>query len=203
MIGRLRGTLVTKQPPHLMLEVAGVGYELEAPMSTFYSLPKLGQEATLYTHLQVRDDAHILYAFNNETDRGLFRSLLKVTGVGAKMALAILSGMDAQSFGRCVQQGDAASLIRLPGIGRKTAERLIIEMRDRLGSVVESLPGAQLDRAAGLDHVGFDDPKEVALRALEALGYKSSEASRMVSRIDAAEKRSEEIIRLALKASLK
>jgi Holliday junction DNA helicase RuvA len=203
MIGRLRGTLVAKQPPNLMLEVAGVGYELEAPMSTFYALPKLGDEATLYTHLQVREDAHILYAFNNETDRGLFRSLLKVTGVGAKMALAILSGMDVQSFGRYIQQGDTAALIRLPGIGRKTAERLIIELRDRLGPVGESMPDAGSNQAGGYARGVPEDPVEDALRALVALGYKSPEAGRMLKRIDSADKTSEEIIRLALKTSLK
>lgn len=203
MIGRLRGTLLSKQPPNLMLEVLGVGYELEAPMSTFYTLPKLGEEATLFTHLLVREDAHVLYAFSTESERGLFRSLLKVTGVGAKMALAILSGMDVQSFGQCVQQGDSASLVRLPGIGRKTAERLIIEMRDRLGPLVESVSAAELDRPADLDRGGSEDPVQVALRALEALGYKSAEASRMVNRVDTAAKSSEEIIRLSLKASLK
>lgn len=203
MIGRLRGTLVFKQPPYLMLEVAGVGYELEAPMSTFYSLPKLGEEATLFTHLLVREDAHILYAFSSASDRGLFRSLLKVTGVGAKMALAILSGMDVRRFGHCVQQGDSASLVRLPGIGRKTAERLIIEMRDRLGPIVEIVPDTGADRPAGLQQGACEDPVQVALRALEALGYKSAEASRMVKGIDTTDKSSEEIIRLSLKASLK
>jgi Holliday junction DNA helicase RuvA len=202
MIGRLRGTLLSKQPPYLMLEVGGVGYELEAPMSTFYTLPKLGQETTLFTHLQVRDDAHVLYAFYNESDRGLFRALLKVTGVGAKLALAILSGMDAQSFGRCVQQGDADSLIRLPGIGRKTAERLIIEMRDRLVPLVEPVPDAKRAQASEFDRGAGDDPVQVALRALEALGYKPTEASRMVKQVDTVDKSSEEIIRLSLKASL-
>ena len=132
MIGRLRGELVVKHPPQLMLDVQGVGYELEAPMSTFYQLPALGQQVSLFTHLAIRDDAHVLYGFAREAERALFRSLLKVSGVGAKMALAILSGMSADEFGRCVQQGDSASLVRLPGIGKRTAERLIVEMRGRL-----------------------------------------------------------------------
>ncbi len=131
MIGRLRGTIVYKRPPQLLLDVGGVGYELDAPMSTFYDLPAVGETVTLVTHLAVREDAQVLYGFIRESDRALFRALLKVTGVGARMGLAILSGMDAQRFARCVEQQDVAALIRLPGIGRKTAERLIVEMRDR------------------------------------------------------------------------
>lgn len=141
MIGRLRGEIVYKRPPQLMLDVSGVGYEVEAPMSTFYTLPEVGAKATLLTHLAIRDDAHVLYGFAKERDRELFRSLLKVSGVGAKMALAILSGMDAESFARCVQAADTAALTRLPGVGKKTAERLIVEMRDRLDRL-EIVPGA-------------------------------------------------------------
>ena len=139
MIGRLRGEIVTKQAPYLLLEVNGVGYELEAPMSTFYKLPATGEPATLFTHLAVREDAHTLYAFATEDERELFRSLLKVNGVGAKMALAILSGMSAGEFAACVQDGNINALIRIPGVGRKTAERLIIEMRDRPGAGTEQL----------------------------------------------------------------
>jgi Holliday junction DNA helicase RuvA len=196
MIGRVRGELVVKRPPHLLVEVGGIGYELEAPMTTFYALPAIGEPVTLFTHLQVRDDAHILYGFTDEAARGLFRALLKVNGVGAKMALAILSGMDTDAFARCVREGDTAALVRLPGVGRKTAERLIIEMRDRLD---DSAPGVA--RPAAVEH-GPVDPVDDAVRALIALGYKPQEASRMVNRVESIDRSREEIIRLALKASL-
>ena len=146
MIGRLRGEIVYKHPPQLMLDVNGVGYELDAPMSTFYDLPGVGETVTLVTHLAVREDAQILYGFLRESDRTLFRSLLKVTGVGARMALAILSGMDAQRFALCVQQEDVTALIRLPGIGKKTAERLIVEMRDRVDRLGEDVPAGRTCR---------------------------------------------------------
>jgi Holliday junction DNA helicase RuvA len=200
MIGRLRGELVVKQPPYLMLDVSGVGYELEAPMSTFYALPPVGETITLLTHLLIREDVHTLYAFNNEAERRLFRSLIRVSGIGAKMALAILSGMSAQNFSRCVQEGDVGSLVRLPGIGRKIAERLIVEMRDRLANkeIVESTDNRNtLD-----DGSRSPDAVEDAIRALAALGYKPAEASRMVNRVDTQDLSSEEIIREALKASL-
>jgi Holliday junction DNA helicase RuvA len=200
MIGRLRGELVAKQPPYLMLDVSGVGYELEAPMSTFYALPPVGETITLLTHLLIREDVHTLYAFSNEAERRLFRSLLRVSGIGAKMALAILSGMTSQNFSRCVQEGDVGSLVRLPGIGRKTAERLIVEMRDRLAS--EEI--VELNDNRGTLDIGSRSPDAVddAKRALAALGYKPAEASRMVNRVDTQDLSSEEIIREALKASL-
>ena len=132
MIGRLTGTLLAKQPPALLLDVAGVGYELEAPMTTFYTLPAVGETVTLHTHLVVREDAHLLFGFASEDERRLFRALIKVSGVGARLALTILSGVSADEFVRCVQDSDTATLVRLPGIGKKTAERLIVEMRDRL-----------------------------------------------------------------------
>ena len=132
MIGLLRGRILDKQPPRLLLDVQGVGYEIDAPMTTFYDLPDVGAEVTLFTHLAVREDAHTLYGFILLSDRDLFRSLLKVNGVGARLALTILSGMESQTFVACVQGGDAAALVKLPGIGKKTAERLIIELRDRL-----------------------------------------------------------------------
>lgn len=196
MIGRLRGELVVKHPPQLMLDVQGVGYELEAPMSTFYQLPPLGQQVSLFTHLAIREDAHVLYGFAREAERALFRSLLKVSGVGAKMALAILSGMSVDEFIRCVQESDSASLVRLPGIGKRTAERLIVEMRDRLdpgvgfsgASAPASLPGAT---AAA--------PAADAVEALMALGYKPLEAGRMVRAVQTEDLSSEEIIRAALK----
>lgn len=200
MIGRLRGEIVAKNPPWLLLDVSGVGYELEAPMSTFYALPEVGQAVTLVTHLHVREDAHALYGFFSEAERSLFRSLIRISGVGAKMALAILSGMEAEAFRGCVYDGDIDALIRLPGVGRKTAERLVVEMRGRLDT---SLP-ASVSRCSGLSTAPSGPPKPVedAVRALIALGYKPPEANRMVNRVDASGKSSEDIIRLALKASL-
>ncbi|HHQ41473.1 MAG TPA: Holliday junction branch migration protein RuvA, partial [Chromatiales bacterium] len=141
MIGRLRGVVAEKRPPFLLLEVGGVGYELEAPMSTFYRLPPVGGEAVLLTHLVVRDDAQQLFGFATAAERDLFRALIRVSGVGAKMALAILSGISAEAFARCVHEGDSAALVRLPGIGRKTAERLIVEMRDRIAPPGEAAEG--------------------------------------------------------------
>ena len=187
-----------KQAPQLLLDVHGVGYELEAPMSTFYDLPPVGAQTVLYTHLQVREDAQTLYAFATESERELFRSLLKVSGVGAKMALAILSGMDVEAFTRCVHDGDAEALTRLPGIGKKTAERLIVEMRDRVGTPVV---GEAQARPGGTAPSG--DPVSDAVQALIALGYKPQEASRMVRMVDPEALDSEEIIRRALRASLK
>lgn len=199
MIGRLQGTLVYKQPPNLMIDVQGVGYELEAPMSTFYELPESGDQVTLYTHLAIRDDAHILYGFHQPSDRVLFRTLLKVNGVGAKMALAILSGMDAAGFKSCIQLGDAESLIRLPGVGRKTAERLIVELRDRLSdeeSNAAARPMADSSRDSVRNHV------DEAISALTALGYKGPEALRMVKNVQEETSSCEDLIRLALKSSL-
>jgi len=200
MIGRLRGTLLDKKPPQLLLEVGGVGYEVEAPMSTFYQLPASGSEVVLHTHLVVREDAHLLFGFASERERSLFRALIKVNGVGAKMALAILSGMNADAFARCIQEGDAASLTRLPGIGKKTAERLIVEMRDRLTDWQEAgvLPVVMATPTAEVR----DEVKD-AVSALISLGYKPPEASRMVSGVSGAGHSSEEIIREALKGAMK
>lgn len=199
MIGRLQGTLEYKQPPNLMINVQGVGYELEAPMSTFYELPDCGEQVTLYTHLAIRDDAHILYGFHQPSDRVLFRTLLKVNGVGAKMALAILSGMDAAGFKSCIQLGDAESLIRLPGVGRKTAERLIVELRDRL-SDDEINPATR--PATGTERDSVRSHVDEAISALTALGYKGPEALRMVKNVQEETNSCEDLIRLALKSSL-
>ncbi len=201
MIGRLRGELVFKQPPQLMVDVNGVGYELEAPMSTFYELPAVGEAVTLFTHLQVREDAHALYAFAREDERGLFRDLLKVSGVGAKVALAVLSGMSAREFRGFVLNGDAAALTRMPGIGKKTAERLIVEMRDRVKEAGEVSVAASPGLSSAQSRPA--DPVEDAVHALIALGYKPQEASRMVSAVQAQGLPSEEIIRQALKAMAK
>jgi holliday junction DNA helicase RuvA len=200
VIGRLRGELVSKQPPFLLLDVQGVGYEIEAPLSTFYNLPEPGGQVTLHTHLHVREDAHVLYGFGSESERGLFRSLIRVSGVGAKMALAILSGMSAEEFARCVTDGDTASLVRLPGIGRKTAERLLVEMRDRIGALPATAAMAGGRQAAA---TRAPDPVSDAVSALVSLGYKPQEASRLVSAVEVEAERSEDLIRLALKATLK
>ena len=197
MIGRLRGALQGKQPPWLELDVNGVVYELEAPIGAFYHLPALGETVTLYTHLQVRDDTYALYGFLQAPERTLFRTLIKVTGVGAKLALAILSGMEVETFARCIQRGDLETLRRLPGVGRKTAERLVLELRDRLGD----RPFIASPLTAG--SAPLASPLEDAVQALIALGYKPQEASRMVRRVDHADGLSrEELIRQALKVSL-
>lgn len=196
MIGRLRGLLVHKQPPQLLVEVGGVGYELEAPMSTFYVLPETGDEVLLYTHLHVREDAQQLFGFAAEGDRALFRELLKVNGVGARVALAILSGMDAETFAVCVHAGDSTRLTRLPGIGKKTAERLIVELRDRL----PELPSGERAATQGKESIQLDHAEEEAVSALVALGYRLPEASRMVAAIAADGLNAEAMIRLALKA---
>ena len=198
MIGLLRGRLLSRQPPTLLLDVQGVGYEVDAPLTTFYELPDEGTEVTLYTHLAVREDAHTLYGFLKTGDRTLFRMLLKVNGVGARLALAILSGMETSRFISCVQEGDSAALVRLPGIGKKTAERLIIELRDRL----ESGQGGMRAASGELSSVAAASPVEDAVSALVGLGYKPQEASRMVRAIDSAELSSGEIIRRALQRTV-
>jgi Holliday junction DNA helicase RuvA len=198
MIGFLRGVLVAKKPPALLLDVRGVGYEVDAPMSTFYKLPDLGEEVFLYTHLAIREDAHSLFGFVSEAERALFRTLIKVNGVGAKLALGILSGLSAEEFHRCVEYQDTARLVRLPGVGKKTAERLIIELRDRLpelGSV--TLPGA------GTLPMPAASPADDAVSALIALGFKPPEAGALVRKIPVEGKSSEEIIRLALQSAAK
>jgi Holliday junction DNA helicase RuvA len=199
MIGRLRGELVSKVPPFLLLDVNGVGYDVESPMSTFYNLPAVGEQVTLFTHLAIRDDAHVLYGFASESERSLFRSLLKVSGVGAKMALAILSGMSADEFAACVQANDTAALVRLPGIGKKTAERLIVEMKDRLDKLEL---GDNSARPKGVAPAVEQSPVADAVGALIALGYKANDASRMVRGIECEGLSSEEIIRASLKAAV-
>ena len=193
MIGLLRGKILDKQPPRLLLDVQGVGYEIDAPMTTFYDLPDVGAEVTLFTHLAVREDAHTLFGFITLTDRDLFRSLLKVNGVGARLALTILSGMESQTFVACVQGGDTAALVKLPGIGKKTAERLIIELRDRLEASTTSATMASARPGAAVSN-----PVEDAVSALVGLGYKPQEASQMVRVIDSTNMSSEDIIRSAL-----
>jgi Holliday junction DNA helicase RuvA len=194
VIGRLQGVLLRKEPPALMLDVGGVGYELEAPMTTFYELPAVGERVTLYTHLVVREDAHLLYGFVREAQRRLFRELLKVNGVGPRVALAVLSGLSDEEFCRCVAEEDIARLTKVPGIGRKTAERLVIEMRDKLP---KDIPTPASTTAAGPVTPG--DPVSEAVSALVALGYKPNEASRAVRSASTKGLSAEEIIRQALK----
>ena len=195
MIGRLRGTLVHKQPPWLMIDVGGVGYELEAPMSTFYDLPEVGREVTLFTHHAVKEDSVALYGFFREIERRLFRDVQKVTGIGAKIALAILSGASVDEFARLVQGGDVTALTRIPGIGKKTAERIIVELRDR---AADFSGGAVVGVTAGVPA----DPATEAGIALQQLGYNPAEVTRML-REAAPGDNAEDIIRKALKSMLR
>lgn len=201
MIGRLRGTLLEKQPPYLLIDVGGVGYEVQAPMTTFYRLPERGEEVILHTHLAVSETSHQLFAFAQERDRRLFRTLIKVSGVGPKMAIAILSGMEADDVARCVREDKVNALTKVPGVGKKTAERLVIELRDRLKGWEmprEDLAGDLLPEP----DPAREDHQEEAESALVALGYKPTEATRMIA---AAARQtpsagSQELIRLALRA---
>ena len=201
MIGRLSGTLLHKRPPEIVVDVGGVGYELQVPMTTLFQLPGVGETVTLVTHHAVREDAHTLYGFAGERDRQLFRGLIKVSGVGPKLALTILSGMDSEHFARAVQGGDLSALVALPGVGKKTAERLLVEMRDRIAAWREpDDAGAAPSAAAG----PRPDKRADAEQALVALGYKPAEAARLVAAVD--DERigdSEELIRLALRSTVR
>lgn len=198
MIARLRGVLIEKQAPEIVVDVGGVGYEVLVPMTTLYQLPALGEEVALYTHFVVREDAQQLYGFADAASRQLFRDLVKVNGVGPKMALAIQSGMDSNDFVRCVQDGDTAALVRVPGVGKKTAERLVIEMRDRLQKW--QLPA---DSATAPARETVVDAAAEAEAALVALGYKPQEASRAIAALDAEGQGSDALIRQALKNMIK
>ena len=195
MIGRLTGQLLHKQPPWVVIDVHGVGYELEASMTALVALPAVGEQVSLFTHLTIRDDAHLLYGFVREQERALFRALIKVNGVGPKLALAILSGMDEDAFMRCIRDDDSKALTRLPGVGKKTAERLIIEMRDRFPEWEHATNGPSL-----LDP-SSDNPHRNALAdaesALVSLGYKPTEAAKMLSGLDA-DQPTEALIKSAL-----
>lgn len=202
MIGLLRGTVIYKQPPELLLEVQGVGYELQASMNTFYQLPLDPQtEVTIYTHFVVREDAQTLFGFSSQDERALFRNLLKVTGIGPKMALAIISGMTPTEFAQLIHAADANALSRIPGVGKKTAERLIIEMRDRLPKVETNQIAANNSKPANTPFT-IISPAEEALNALLALGYKPAQASKMVAPLEHQALSVEEIIRQALRSSL-
>jgi len=204
VIGRLRGQILEKQPPLVLIEANGVGYEVQLPMTCFYELPDLGQEAIVFTHFVVREDAHLLYGFNNKQERALFRELIKVNGVGPKLALAILSGMSAPQFVSAVEREDITTLVKLPGVGKKTAERLVVEMKDRFkglnGDLFNSseieLPAASAAAASEAD------AEAEAVSALVALGYKPQEASRLVSKVAKPGADCETLIRDALRAAL-
>lgn len=195
MIGYLKGRLAHKSPPHLVVEVNGVGYEIEAPMSTFYALPTVGEDLHLFTHLAVRADAHTLYGFATDTERVLFRSLLRISGVGGRMALAILSGISVEGFVRCVQEDDTAALVRVPGVGKKTAERLIVEMRDRIAA------GHLVSTTTAAATAGNANAEGAAHSALVALGYRGTEVTRMLKSIETSDMSAEEIIRRALQGA--
>lgn len=192
MIGSLRGRLTFKLAPQVVLECSGVGYEVETPMSTFLDLPAIGAELFLYTHLLVREDAQILFGFATEDERLMFRTLLKVNRVGAKMALGILSAMSTNDFRRCVELEDTTTMSKIPGVGKKTAERLIIEMRDRIEA---SAPGG--GKAAPLTVEA--NARNEAVDALVALGYKPKEVNNLIAKLDIEDKSAEDIIRLALR----
>ena len=196
MIGRLRGILISKQPPSLLVEIAGIGYEVEAPMSTIYDLPGLGKEVILLIHHAVKEDSVTLYGFLHESERALFRNLLRVSGIGAKIALAVLSGVSTDHFARLVHAGDVVALTKIPGIGKKTAERIVVELRDRLDGL-SALPGGTMrGSSAPLDAAGE------ATVALQQLGYKPAEVTRLVQKVAAEGDNAETIIRKALRAAL-
>jgi len=200
MIGRLRGILLEKQAPQLLVDVQGVAYEVEASMSTFYQLPGTGETVTLHTHLVVREDAQLLYGFYAETERQLFRRLIRISGVGPKLALTILSGVSADEFTRCILHNDAKALTNLPGVGKKTAERLIVELQDKLGDDIKTALPGEVSNIAGIKPFEMN-PVSDAVSALVSLGYKAQEASRMVRMVETEGLETEAIIRAALQSS--
>ena len=203
MIGRLKGTLLEKQPPEILLDVQGVGYELLLPMTSFYNLPEIGQEATLFTHLVVREDAHLLFGFAQKTDRTLFRELIKTNGVGPKLALAILSAMSVEDFAYAIEREELSKLVKIPGVGKKTAERLLVELKGKFKGI------KQTDFFIESSHIKTssmtaqnETPLDEAVSALIALGYKPAEAEKMVKKVAKPDLNSEKLIREALKAAL-
>jgi len=198
MIARLSGILIAKQPPLLVIDVAGVGYEVEAPLSVFYDLPELGKPLILLTHLQIKDDGHSLFGFATESQRRLFQQLLKISGIGAKLALTILSGASPDELARYVTESDSAALTRLPGIGKKTAERIIIELRDKLDYLSTSVAVS-----GGVSVAAPANAASEATHALTSLGFKPQEASHLVRLVSKPEMNPEDIIRLALQATIK
>lgn len=206
MIGRLRGILLEKQAPDLLIEVAGVGYEVQLPLTSFYQLPATGEEATIYTHFVVREDAQLLYGFVNPNERALFRQLIKANGVGPKLALTILSGMTAQQFVRCVQLDDVSTLVKLPGVGKKTAERLVIEMRDRLKDwgIAPNTPvtDALILQADDAVFSPQESAEHDAISALVSLGYSQAQADKAVQKVKQTDMSSEQLIKAALRSMM-
>ena len=203
MIGRLKGILLEKQPPEILLDVQGVGYELLLPMTSFYNLPEIGQETTLFTHLVVREDAHLLFGFAQKTDRTLFRELIKTNGVGPKLALAILSAMSVEDFAYAIEREELSKLVKIPGVGKKTAERLLVELKGKFKGI------KQTDFFIESSHIKMpsmatqnETPLDEAVSALIALGYKPAEAEKMVKKVAKPDLNSEKLIREALKAAL-
>ncbi len=206
MIGRIRGTLVEKQPPQILVDVSGVGYEVQLPMTNFYELPAVGEEVVVHTHFVVREDAQLLFGFTDKVSRELFRELIKANGVGPKLGLAILSGMSASQFLNNVQNEDVSALVSLPGIGKKTAERLVVELKDRLKKFGQNqqidMPPPLADDGDNNTIVALNDAREEAQSALVALGYKPAQASKLVDSVYQENMDSESLIREALKAAL-
>ncbi|GIU52854.1 MULTISPECIES: Holliday junction branch migration protein RuvA [Shewanella] len=205
MIGRLSGLVVEKQAPEIVLDVNGVGYELQVPMTSFYELPELNQSAMLYTHFVVREDAQLLYGFITKQERALFRLLIKTNGVGPKLALTILSGMTASEFVNCVERDDIVTLVKLPGVGKKTAERLVVEMRDKLKSLLEASVGSEREFALQSNYKPAaveNNAEEDAIAALIALGYKPAQASKAVLSAYSEGMTSEVLIKASLKSML-
>ncbi|CCP03485.1 Holliday junction ATP-dependent DNA helicase ruvA [Erwinia amylovora Ea644] len=204
MIGRLRGIILEKQPPAVLIEASGVGYEVQMPMTCFYQLPDIRQEAVIFTHFVVREDAQLLFGFNSKPERALFRELIKVNGVGPKLALAILSGMSAQQFVTAVERGEIAALVKLPGVGKKTAERLVVEMKDRFKGMHGDLfaSDAPFALTSEMPKETGNDAESEAVAALTALGYKPQEASRMIGKIGKPDADCETLIREALRAAI-
>ncbi len=206
MIGRLSGQIIEKQPPQLLLDVNGVGYEVQASMTTFYELPELEQPVVLHTHLVVREDAQILYGFISKQERVFFRTLIKINGVGPKLALTILSGISSHEFVQAVQNDDVTRLVRLPGIGKKTAERLIVEMRDKISQWMADSNASDMntEQDVSLNSIVAqqNNPVHEAINALETLGYKTADANKMVAGLNKEGQSSEQLIKLALKNSI-
>ncbi|WP_293731322.1 Holliday junction branch migration protein RuvA [uncultured Actinobacillus sp.] len=204
MIGRLQGKLIEKQPPEILLDVQGVGYELLLPMTSFYHLPEIGQDCTLFTHLVVREDAHLLFGFATKTDRTLFRELIKTNGVGPKLALAILSAMSVHEFAYAIEREELSKLVKIPGVGKKTAERLLVELKGKFKGVKKAdfFVESQSIVAPNTEPVLLDAPTDEAIAALMALGYKANDAEKMVKKVAKAGLTSEQLIREALKAAL-
>jgi len=205
MIGRLSGTLLEKQPPEILLDVNGVGYAVQMPMTCFYELPNIGEQAAIYTHFVVREDAQLLFGFNHKKERALFRELIKANGVGPKLGLAILSGMSAEQFIHCVNNEDATTLVKIPGVGKKTAERLVLEMKDRLKDFGNDLLTPFSDNAVIApqeDPTVANNPADDAVAALLALGYKLAQAQKAVKAVSQPDMNTEALIKEALKSMM-